>query len=223
MLKSMMMLGGAMAVAAAAPTAGARESFTLEIGGKQLTAPVPEGYCIPKGKDKEAAEMFARGDTQNFTPVTLIRCDRQNHPQGFGPDYFLIKTPRETVGAVIERAEFLKLMEAEMGKAEWQSGERTDALLENASKEVSSAVGTNVAISGALRPRGVDKSCAYLGGTLNVATENQTLPVLAGACLTSVAGKLLSVNAYGEAKPPADAAGQMRRARDLAMQLKPAP
>ena len=96
-------------------------------------------------------------------------------------------------------------------------------MLKNASKDVSSALGTDIAISGTLRPHGVDTSCAYLGGSLSVATDGKTLPIVAGACPTSVTGKLLSVNAYDEAKPPVDAAVQMRRARALAMQLKAAP
>ncbi|QXF10872.1 hypothetical protein [Sphingopyxis terrae] len=222
-MKSVMILAGIMAMAAAAPTAAARESFVLEIGGEQLTGLAPEGYCVPKGRDKEASDLLATGDTQNFTLIMLIRCDRQNHPQGFGADYFLIKAARETIDVVMERTEFLRLMEAEIGKAEWRSGETSDALLKNASKDVSSALGTDIAISGTLRPHGVDTSCAYLGGSLSVATDGKTLPIVAGACLTSVAGKLLSVNAYDEAKPPVDAAVQMRRARALAMQLKAAP
>lgn len=213
------------AIAAAAVFAGsaahAAERVTFAVGEESFSIPVPDGYCVPDGRDKQIIDLTASGDKQNITPLSLIRCERRNHPEGIGLDYFLIKAPQAVLSTRIARPEFLKMMEPEMGKAEWQE-QQSGKILDGVSKDVSDAVGSEIAITGSIGPHGVDSDCAYMGGVLDVETAAGKQSIQVGACMTSTGAKIMTVNAYGAADSPGGVAGQMRRAHDLAMQIRPA-
>jgi len=214
----------AAAVAALFATQGAQaaEQASFAVGAKRFTIPIPDGYCLPEGNDKALLDLSASGDKYNITPLALIRCDRRNHPEGVGPDYLLLKAPRSLLDTEMSRPEFLKLVEPEMGKANWQ-GSEGDELLGNVSKNMTDAVGADVAVTGTLSPQGVDNDCAYIGGKLNVEVGTRSQVMLGGACMTTVGGKVMTVNAYNIDGTPGGFIRQMRRAHDLAMQIKTAP
>ena len=115
-----MMTAIAAATVFAASAAHAAERVTFAVGEESFSIPVPDGYCVPDGRDKQIIDLTASGDKQNITPLSLIRCERRNHPDGIGLDYFLIKAPQAVLSTRIDRPEFLKMMAPEMGKAEWQ-------------------------------------------------------------------------------------------------------
>lgn len=209
----------AAAVAFTASAAQGAERVTFAVGEENFSIPVPDGYCVPDGRDKQILDVTASGDKQNITPVSLIRCERRNHPEGIGLDYFLVKAPREVLATRIERPEFLKMMEPEMGKAGWQE-QQSGKILDGVSKDVSDAVGSDIAITGSIGPHGVDSDCAYMGGVLDVETAAGKQSILVGACMTSTGTKIMTVNAYGAADSPGGVAQQMRRAHDLAMQIR---
>lgn len=204
----------------ASPAAHGAERATFAVGEENFSIPVPDGYCVPDGRDKQILDLTASGDKQNITPLSLIRCDRKNHPDGIGMDYLLIKAPQAVLATQIGRPEFLKMMEPEMGKAKWQE-QQNGKILDGVSKDVSEAVGSDIAITGSIQPHGVDDDCAYMGGVLDVETAAGKQSVLVGACLTSTGNKVMTVNAYAAANAPGGVAAQMRRARDLAMQIRP--
>ncbi|UKK82822.1 hypothetical protein L7H23_09565 [Sphingopyxis sp. BSN-002] len=184
--------------------------------------PIPEGYCLPDGNDKALFDVTASGDKYNITPLALIRCDRRHHPEGIGADYLVVKAPLGMLDAEISRPEFLKLVEPEMGKAKWQDGE-SGKLLGDVSKNMTEATGSEIAITGTLAPQGVDADCAYIGGKLNVEVTTRSMVILGGICMTAVGGKIMTVNAYNIDGTPGGFVRQMRRAHDLAMQIRPAP
>ncbi|MBD3732021.1 MAG: hypothetical protein IE934_04755 [Sphingopyxis sp.] len=183
---------------------------------------MPDGYCVPDGSDRELLDLTASGDKQNITPVSLIRCERRNHPDGIGFDYVLIKAPRKVLAARIDRAEFLKMMAPEMGKADWQDHQGQE-ILGGVSKDMSDALGSDISVTGSIGPHGVDSDCAYLGGTLEVETITGKRSILVGGCMTTTGEKIMTVNTYAAADTPGGVARQMRRAHDLAMQIRPAP
>ena len=205
----------------ASPTAHGAERVTFAVGEESFSIPVPDGYCVPDGRDKQILDLTASGDKQNITPVSLIRCERKNHPEGIGLDYILVKAPQAVLATRIGRPEFLKMMEPEMGKAEWQE-QKNGKILDGVSKDVSEAVGSDITVTGSIGPHGVDSDCAYLGGVLDVATAAGKQSILVGACLTSTGDKVMTVNAYGAPNSPGGLAAQMRRAHDLAMQIRSA-
>lgn len=215
-------LGVAAATLFAAQGAQGAEQATFSVGGKRFLMPIPEGYCLPDGNDKTLLDATASGDKYNITPLALIRCDRRNHPEGVGADYLLLKAPRELLEAEMSRPEFLKLVEPEMGKAKWQDGEN-DKLFGTVSQNMTDAMGSDIAITGTLGPQGVDDDCAYIGGKLNVEVAARKQVMLGGVCMTTVGGKVMTVNAYNIDGTPGGFIHQMRRAHDLAMQIRPAP
>jgi hypothetical protein len=215
-------LAVAVATFVVAPSAQGAEQATFMVGGKRFAMPIPEGYCLPDGNDKKLLDATAVGDKYNITPLALIRCDRRNHPEGVGADYLLLKAPRDLLDAEMSRPEFLKLVEPEMGKANWQDRE-SEKLLGDVSKNMTDAMGSDIAISGTLGPQGVDSDCAYIGGTLNVEVATRSQVMLGGVCMTTVGGKIMTVNAYNIEGTPGGFIHQMRRAHDLAMQIRPAP
>ena len=68
------------------------------------------------------------------TLATLIRCDQAGRAEGPGNDYMLIKSPRTALTTMISRPEFLRAINAEFGKADWQTGVASNAATDRAAK-----------------------------------------------------------------------------------------
>ncbi|MBL0916403.1 MAG: hypothetical protein IBJ13_13105 [Sphingopyxis sp.] len=203
-------------------SAQAAESVTFTVHDVTLTAPLPAGYCIPVDRDKLIADTLAKGDTENVTLATLIRCDHAGQANGPGNDYMLIKTPKTALTAKIARSDLIGSLKAQFGTAEWQSnaaGERANA---TASKGLSDALATPVDIQGEIAPRGTDADCAYLGGSLNVTGGGVSYPIILGGCITSVADKAVAVYTYDDPGKGGGVAGKMRTARNVAMSIRKA-
>ena len=214
----MWMLAAAMAMPGAAHAA----DIAFSVNGIGLTMPLPAGYCIPAGQDKLIADTLAKGDTDNLTLATLIRCDKAGRTEGPGNDYMLIKTPKASLGSVLPRATLLSALSAEFGKAEWQSGATGEQATAHAAKGISDALSTPVDIKGDLAPRGTDADCAYLGGTLTVDGGGVRYPIILGGCITSVADKVVAVYTYDDPGEGGGVSGKMRTARDVAMSVRAA-
>lgn len=212
----------AIAAASLLSTAAqAAETVTFTINDVTLTAPMPAGYCEPVNSDRLIADTLARGDRDNITLATLIRCDQAGRAEGPGNDYMLIKSPRTALTTMISRPEFLRAINAEFGKADWQTGVASNAATDRAAKGLSDVLETPMEIAGDLAPRGSDQDCAYLGGTLNVNGGGVVYPIILGGCLTSVGNKVLAVYTYDDPGKGGGVAGKMRLARDVAMAIRP--
>ena len=211
-----------LALAAMAPGAAHAADMSFSVDDVRLTAPIPAGYCLPTGRDKTVADLVAKGDIENVTLATLIRCDRAGRTDGFGNDYILIKTPNAAKGVRLQRAEFLKALAAEFGKPDWQSGDLGTQATNDAAKNLSDTLKTPVEIKGEIRPRGTDSNCAYMGGSVNVNGGGVTYPIILGACITTAAEKIVAVYTYDDPGKGGDIAGKMRSARTLAMSIRPA-
>ena len=212
---------GAAAVVSSGTAQAADVLFT--VNEVKMAVPIPAGYCLPEGSDKRTADLLAKGDVENVTLATLIRCDKAGRTEGPGNDYMLIKAPKPALGTRMTRAEFLTAMSAEFGKAEWQNGESGTKATASAAKGLSDAFNTSVEISGAVGPRGADSDCAYLGGMLNVDGGGVTYPIILGGCLTTAGEKVVAVFAYDNPKDGGGIEGKMRTARRVAMSIKALP
>lgn len=202
----------------------AAETATFTIADVTLTATLPAGYCLPKNNDKLIADTLATGDPQNLTLATFIRCDRQGNAEGPGNDYMLIKSPNAAIATRTSRPELLSALETEFGKAEWQAdGDNAKRTTADAAQSLSDALNTEVDIQGSMAPRGVDKDCAYLGGTFQVNGGGVSYPIIGGGCITSAGDKVVAVYTYDDPGKGGGVTGKMRAAHDVAMSIKPAP
>lgn len=221
------MMAGWIAIAAAVAAPGAAlatEKANFTVHDVTLSVDLPAGYCLPKNNDGLIAETLAKSDPQNLTLATFIRCDRQNRPEGPGNDYVLIKSPNAALTQRVERAKLLSELNAEFGKPEWQTdGNGSKQSIATASQNLSDNLGGKFDIKGAIAPRGVDADCAYLGGTLQLSGGGVSYPIIGGACITGVNGKIVAVYTYDDPDRGGGVIGKMRMARNLAMSIKAKP
>lgn len=199
--------------------ARATDPLSIRLGNVPVAGVIPDGYCLPTGKDKANAEQLAKGDPDNHTLAMFIRCDQQNRPAGIRYDYYLIKSPVAPAPAMT-RAEFIALMVKELKLPAYHSGEATNPLIGRAGDNLSSALGTSVDLSGEIKPRGADSVCVYMGGHLDVRSPSTSYPVALGSCGTVVAGQILFVYTYDDPAKPDGVAALLQRSRWVAERLK---
>jgi hypothetical protein len=218
----MMTIGGAIAALAMMPgTALAAGSMNFSIGDVAIKGSIPDGYCVPTGRNKSAADLLAKGDTENATPVTLMRCDQQDKPDGMRYDYYLIKAPRMDYPPMT-RADFIKMMAEELALPTYQSGNAGKTSLDDAGSSLTDTFGTKVDLSGEIKPRGTDNVCVYLGGEVKVSSSITSYPIVVGGCGTIVGGKMLFVYSYDDPAKADGVATQLRRARAVVDKMKAA-
>jgi hypothetical protein len=208
---------GLLAVAGAAMPAAALAAnpVNFAIDDVAITGSSPEGYCTPTGRAKLATDLLAKGDLENLTPAMFVRCELRDSAKDMKYDYYLIKSPRAAMPAMA-RADFIAMMVKELALPAYQNGDATFGEVE---KGLSDAMGTKVDLSGAIKPRGNDNVCIYLGGEVTVASAIATYPIAVGGCGTIVGGKMLFVYSYDDPAKPNSVAVQLRRARALADKL----
>ena len=205
----------AVAATTAASSAMAATPLNFSIDDVAITGSGPDGYCLPTGQAKQAADMLAKGDLDNETPAMLIRCEYQDSAKDLKYDYYLIKSPRVAYPAM-KRADFIAMMVKELALPIYKDGGPS---LGKAEEGLSEAMGTKVDLSGEIRPRGNDDVCIYMGGEVKVASAVATYPIAVGGCGTIVGGKMLFVYSYDDPAKPNSVAVQLRRARALADRL----
>lgn len=212
-IRWMMAAAGLAAMPAAVCAAAPMEFVVNDVA---IVVGIPDGYCAPTGANRVAADMLAQSDSQNRTPVTLVRCDRRDKPEGMRYDYYLVKTPRVAPPAMT-RADFIAMMTKELALPVYQDGK---APLEGVEDGLSKTLGTRVDLSGAIKPRGADDVCVYLGGEVQVTSALASYPIAVGGCGTIVGGKLIYVYSYDDSAKPGSVAAQIRRTRALAETLR---
>jgi hypothetical protein len=206
---------GAAPLAAAPP---ARPEASFQVSGVEFRLPLPAGYCLPRGAQANLAALVAKGDVQNVTHLTLFPCDAPADPAGLSiqKDYILIKTPRQVLDSTLSRDELLQGLGQAFENPAFTRALASGELSKEAGKGVSSAVGTPVDLSGTVAPRGKDDFCAYLGGTVAVASSIKSYTLAVGTCITAVGGRVLSVYWYGSDERPAGVARLLVKAKELA-------
>ncbi len=204
------------AMFAVMPTAAlAANPVNFAVGDVAITGSSPEGYCTPTGRAKLAADLLATGDRENLTPAMFVRCELRDSAKDMKYDYYLIKSPRAAMPPMT-RADFIAMMVRELALPAYQDGDATFGAVEEG---LSDAMGTKVDLSGAIKPRGNDNVCIYLGGEVTVTSAIATYPIAVGGCGTIVGGKMLFVYSYDDPAKPNSVAVQLRRARALADRL----
>lgn len=214
-MKMMTAIRLAILAAAGATVPGAAlaaDPLDFKVGDVAITGSSPEGYCTPTGNAKLAADLLATGDRENHTSAMFIRCELRDSAKDMKYDYYLIKSPRAVVPPM-KRTDFIAMMVRELALPAYQDGDATFGAVEEG---LSDAMGTKVDLSGAIKPRGNDNVCIYLGGEVTVTSAIATYPIAVGGCGTIVGGKMLFVYSYDDPAKPNSVAVQLRRARALA-------
>ena len=212
MFAAALLLVGTTAAGAAGPTASFR------FGGVAFEAPIPDGYCLPQGRDIDAAQLIAAADRENVTHLTLYRCGPN---EGVRNDYILLKTPRQALFANLEREQLLSAMAQVFESQEFES--TVAAMPDRVEGDLSTVVGREIDLTGRIQPLGRDDTCAYLGGTMQVNSALLSYPISVGICMTVVSGRLVSVNYYGSDRGEAGVRDLLERAKLFAQGMSGRP
>ncbi|HYD13588.1 MAG TPA: hypothetical protein VEC11_12145 [Allosphingosinicella sp.] len=208
----------ALAAAASAQKAAAQATVSFTSAGIRFDVPLPSGYCLPRGPFVEFAQQIATADVQNVTHLTLYRCDQQSGDRVV--DYILIKTPRPALGTRITREQLMADLGREFAAIPAGGSLLSDESVDAIEGRIASALGRQLEMTGSVRPLGRDSVCAYLGGIFALTMAGGTHNVSAGACVTSVAERIITVNWYGADRGSAGVAALLARARRLATLIR---
>lgn len=206
-----MMLAFALGAAGAAPTT---TDFT--IGGLKFRVAIPAGFCLPEGEQIAQAATIAASDPANITNVFLIQCGVQ--PPTL-PELISIKTLRMFETAPLQRESFIAQMAAALPMIE--TPDMQQKLMQQTEGNISSATGAKVDLKGTVRGQGRDATCAYLGGSIDVAIAGRQATGVIGACATVVGSRQFSVYRVSY-KPQSDGgAGLLTETRKIALTISP--
>ncbi|WIA54606.1 hypothetical protein N6H05_16250 [Sphingobium sp. WTD-1] len=207
----------ALLLSAASPALAAEpEVVRFQVGDKELHWTVPEGYCPPKGQMASLAQMMATMDTQNVTVLTLYACDATLTKLD---RYILVKAPVAALMATLERDQFLKLMEAEFDTPAFKAFLDKGDVNGTIDKGMETLFGAKTQTSGKVVPMGMDDSCAIIGGSMTMQTQQAQVAIGVGGCLTAAAGKAILVAAYEGYDGPDTVRTLVQRSRDFALSI----
>lgn len=179
---------------------------SFAIGDDHFTMRVPDGYCVPEKKDLTRWDQSATADSQNLTPVTLVRCGDP------GLDYILIKTPRATGKFSMKRSQFLNLIVEQFdNKTTVSEG------FDLANRDVAKA--SDDAVSVANRDygyAGFDDVCVYLSGWIIAQYESGQVQRRVTTCMTLVAQRNIALHLYTPQSSESSFEVLQSRVRDLA-------
>jgi hypothetical protein len=210
---------GAAPNALAAPKP-AEASF--RVGTVELKLPLPSGFCLPRGLQADVAQLVAAGDNENVTHLSLFPCNAAVAGPDLGAqkNYILIKTPKQALIAQVGRAELLQGLGEAFEKPAFTEALASGKFMKDAGKGMGEVIGTKVDLSGDVAPRGKDDFCAYLGGTMAVASAIKSYKLSVGACITSVGGRILSIYWYGPDDGSSGVARLLMKAKGLAQTIE---
>ena len=211
-------LAAAFFLLGAASAASAQASQSIRVNGVEIQVPIPDGYCLPTGTDVDAFQLLAAADRENVTHLSLAPCGGSAVP---ALDYILIKTPREALLADIDRAGLLQGMGLVFDSPEFAAV--MAATPGQVADNLSSTLGRQVDLGGELRPRGRDDVCAYLAGTMRVASGPQSYAISMSGCITAVGRRVVTINWYGPDRGPEGVAALIVRSRQLAASMSARP
>jgi hypothetical protein len=192
---------------------------TFRFSGTSFSLPIPDGYCLPTGRDVDVAQLLAAGDNENVTHLMLNWCEPRSR-EAIDDDYILIKTPKHALLAFVDRKSFMEAVGVEFDKPDFAAALAREDFTDGAEKSLEETLGSKIDIGGALRPLGKDDVCAYLGGTLEIATPKLAYKISVAGCITSVANRVVTLYWYGPDKGAPGIASLITRVRTLATKVE---
>lgn len=216
-MRFMMVLAAVLALASAAPAAAqeAPRTARFSVGSVRLLVELPKGYCVAD----EALFNATQGRVDkgmNVTHLLIVKCGAHTLVE----DFYAIKTPVSALDVEITRAGLFAEMKPVFDAPEM--ADRVAAVAAQASARTA-AQGSRVDFKGAIKPFGMDETCAYLGGLVTVQEAGVSLDIAQGTCMTSVGGRLVVIYSTGRGSSPEDLQRHIRASKALALTMRPAP
>lgn len=204
-----------MVVAAAGVAMAGPHAFS--VGTSKFTVRAPAGFCAPQGRAVDAMRLTAAADTGNVTALSLVGCTDTDASK---PDYYLVKAPTILVDKTFERAAFLAEMTTTLALPQFTSDK---GMVDNGKieQDFANVAGVKPKIDGKIKPIGVDRDCAYMGGVLAFSAQNISYTRSVSLCLTVVGGKVIGITRYSDGNVPGNVQRHLASARALAMAMKP--
>lgn len=207
------------ALAAATSGGVSARNQIIDVGGVKLEVPVPHGYCIPTGEAATAAQSQAALDDRNSTLLVLVDC----RPGKAMENYLVIKTPLRMLSSDVTREELLQGLGSQgFDDPEFRKHLEAGDFEKHASDRTSQLTGQNVNFEANIAPRGLDETCAYLGGNSTVTTAGKTYTMAVATCITAVGKRAIALTADSAATSASAFEGLYMPLRDWALTIKPA-
>lgn len=203
--------GLAAALILAAPAAAQTAPVRFAIGSQHYEMPIPDGYCVPEGKQAESMALAARTDPSDVTLASIVSCGPKADPG----DYFLVKTPANLTSTDVE---FGQLVGAEFDSPAEIPVPDTE---KNVSDVLSGHTGQKVAVNTAIAGRGRDATCGYIGGLIEAnAAGSARVTMTVTGCITVVAKRAIMVFCYLPGDDLTHMAALKARARAIAQTIR---
>lgn len=175
-------------------------NFTLT--GKNYKFKLPEGFCIPSGKDSILAESIASIDSRNMTHFTIIPCEEAESDTDF-TRWGMLKTPRGSIGKRIPtRQQWVRDARNSIKTHDYQD------FLADAKKYVNKTYqdvfGDNVKIGMHMEMVDADEYAGYMTGTMLLEVSGRKMLTAAAGALTVVRGNVFFYYRYSPYKNLSD-------------------
>lgn len=192
----------------------------IDVGGRKLEVPIPQGYCLPSGEAAGNAKAQAALDDRNATLLFLVDCRREKALENF----LVIKTPLSMLTSDVSKDELLQGLGGE-GFNDPDFRRRLDAgeFEKHASERASDIAGRSVTFEVTIKPRGLDQTCAYLGGISTVTgLKDKAYTMDVAGCITAVGTRAIGLYANRTVTSGQSFEGLYKPLRDWALTIRPA-
>ncbi|MBL8552638.1 MAG: hypothetical protein JNL41_00060 [Phenylobacterium sp.] len=174
--------------------ASAADGITaIRVGGDEIRAPVPAGYCPPEGRYANIAQITDAMDSQSITYLALVDCDALAEGRNLRR-YLFLRAPKVMADQRLTRAELIERMgpipETPLNLA------LNNPAWEQAKAEAERSAGRKLQVGADMRPVARDANGYYVAGVikLSAGAEARWTAVAVGA--TAVKGHVLAVTSY---------------------------
>ena len=190
----------------------------FRMAGVNFIVPLPDGYCLPTGKDIDVSQAMAAADSENVTHAMLVRCDNDELM-----DYYILKTPKQVMMAQVSMADFLSAMGEAFANPAMKKLIHGDEIEKVVERDLNAVLGTKVDFVGEIKPLGQDDQCAYLGGIGDFSNIPKPYKIAIGACMTVVSNKVITVYSYGPRTDQVGVINELKKAHNLAAEISATP
>jgi hypothetical protein len=203
----------AIGLAASAHAQDAPRTAEFSIGAVRVQVDLPEGYCVADKQLFDATQGHVDSG-MNTTHLLIVKCGAHT----LEDDFYAIKTPTTMLDQAISRDQLFAQLKPVYGTPELAA--QMAAMNERASA-ITEARGSRVDFKGALKPIGMDETCAYLGGLVTAQRGSTSVDIAQGDCLTAIGDRVVTVYSTGQGTSPADLQRHIRASKALVLGMRP--
>ncbi len=195
----------------------AEDSFRLS--GAEFKVPPQEGLCPPSGKNIDLDQLVAAADTQNITHYSLLSCSEQRDDKPI-MNYLIIKSPKQALTVRVNRKAFLDGLGQAFENPEFKKYLESGEVEREVEKGFSEVANQKLRLDTSIEPYGRDDVCGYLGGIAKYTQVPETYAIAMGACLTSIADRVIFIYHFGDDLSPEGIGSLMLKSKLLAESIE---